>query len=178
MLSWDEVIRHYSRDSCLVVVSGQAYDVTNFIDEHPGGAKSLLRYGGKDGTEEYELLHPAGTIGKTLSPGVCSNPAFFFLSNPSSDQYLGPVNSATLPSITALKEAAETKRPRELPITFCMNLDDIELAAQKVLNKRAWAYFNSAADSLESLRTNSEDWKKYLSVPGCCAMFRGSIWQG
>lgn len=40
-----------------------------------------------------------------------------------------------------------------------MNLDDIERAARRVLSRKAWTYFNSAADSLESLRRNKEDWK-------------------
>jgi cytochrome b involved in lipid metabolism len=70
MLSWEEVGKHNSRESCWVVIRGEAYDVTAFVDDHPGGAKSLLRYGGKDGTEEYESLHPLGTIEKTLSPGM------------------------------------------------------------------------------------------------------------
>jgi L-lactate dehydrogenase (cytochrome) len=70
ILTWEEVAKHSSRESCWVVIKGRAFDVTNFLDDHPGGAKSLLRYGGKDGTEEYELLHSAGTIEKTLSPGM------------------------------------------------------------------------------------------------------------
>ena len=70
MLKWDEVAKHNSRESCWVVIGGQVYDVTNFIDDHPGGAKSILQYGGKDGTEEYELLHAPETIEKTLSLGT------------------------------------------------------------------------------------------------------------
>lgn len=70
MLTWEEVAKHQTRSSCWVVIKGNAYDVTNFLDHHPGGAKSLLRYGGKDGTEEYELLHPEGTIEKTLPKGM------------------------------------------------------------------------------------------------------------
>jgi L-lactate dehydrogenase (cytochrome) len=70
MLSWEEVSKHSSRASCWVVIRDTVYDVTTFLDDHPGGAKSILRHGGKDGTEEYESLHPLGTIEKTLSPGT------------------------------------------------------------------------------------------------------------
>jgi L-lactate dehydrogenase (cytochrome) len=51
------------------------------------------------------------------------------------------------------------------PISFCKSLDDIELAAQKVISKRAWAYFHSAGDSLESLNSNFQDWKKISFRP-------------
>jgi cytochrome b involved in lipid metabolism len=70
MLSWEEVSKHDSRDSCWVVIRGFVYDVTTFLDSHPGGANPILRYGGKDGTEEYESLHPLGTLEKTLSAGM------------------------------------------------------------------------------------------------------------
>jgi L-lactate dehydrogenase (cytochrome) len=69
MLSWDEVEKHVSQESCWVVIKGEAYDLTAFLDDHPGGAKSILRWAGKDGTEEYEAIHPPGTIEKALSAG-------------------------------------------------------------------------------------------------------------
>jgi cytochrome b involved in lipid metabolism len=39
-----------SRESCWVIIKGLVYDVTNFLDEHPGGAGIILKYGGKDAT--------------------------------------------------------------------------------------------------------------------------------
>lgn len=46
MLSLDEVRKHVSRESCWVIISGQVYDVTDFLDEHPGGAGVILRCAG------------------------------------------------------------------------------------------------------------------------------------
>jgi hypothetical protein len=77
MLSWEEISKHNSGDSCWVVIRGTVYDMTTFLDDHPGGAKSILMYGGKDGTEEYESLHPLGTIEKTLSSGMIFLPINF-----------------------------------------------------------------------------------------------------
>jgi L-lactate dehydrogenase (cytochrome) len=70
MLTWEEVAKHNSIESCWVVIRDKAYDVTDFLNAHPGGLRSLLRYAGKDGTEEYELVHALGTIEKTLAPGT------------------------------------------------------------------------------------------------------------
>lgn len=47
MVTTKEVRLHSSRESCWVIVSGQAYDVTNFLDQHPGGANTILRFAGK-----------------------------------------------------------------------------------------------------------------------------------
>lgn len=46
MLTADEVAKHNSRRSCWVIIAGQAYDVTDFLDNHPGGPSIILRYAG------------------------------------------------------------------------------------------------------------------------------------
>ena len=47
MLSAQQVTEHNSRESCWVIVSGEVYDVTEFLDDHPGGAASILRCAGR-----------------------------------------------------------------------------------------------------------------------------------
>ena len=47
MLDGHEVAKHNSRQSCWVIVSKNVYDVTEFLDHHPGGAYAVLRYAGK-----------------------------------------------------------------------------------------------------------------------------------
>jgi 4-hydroxysphinganine ceramide fatty acyl 2-hydroxylase len=43
-----EVAKHNSESSCYVVVGQNVYDVTDFIDSHPGGPELILEYAGKD----------------------------------------------------------------------------------------------------------------------------------
>jgi cytochrome b involved in lipid metabolism len=33
------------------------YDVTNFVNEHPGGKKIVLREGGKDASKKFKMFH-------------------------------------------------------------------------------------------------------------------------
>lgn len=47
MLTGAEVKAHSTRASCWVIINNAAYDVTDYLDEHPGGANIILRYGGK-----------------------------------------------------------------------------------------------------------------------------------
>ncbi|KIW81626.1 hypothetical protein Z517_04652 [Fonsecaea pedrosoi CBS 271.37] len=43
-----EVEQHNSRKSCYVTIGERVFDVTDFIDDHPGGGELILEFGGKD----------------------------------------------------------------------------------------------------------------------------------
>lgn len=49
-----ETSQHNSKDDCWVVIDGKVYDVSSYLDEHPGGDDVLLAATGKDATEEFE----------------------------------------------------------------------------------------------------------------------------
>lgn len=46
--SLDEVAKHSKKDDIWVAVNGEVLDVTNFLDDHPGGEKALLLYAGRE----------------------------------------------------------------------------------------------------------------------------------
>ncbi|KAE9579275.1 hypothetical protein CGMCC3_g4805 [Colletotrichum fructicola] len=148
MLSIDEVATHNSRNSCWIVVSGHIYDVTDFLDDHPGGAGVILRYAGKDATEEYEPIHAEGTI-ETHLPR---------------DKRLGPV----IQSPTAEKKKSQYPDQSQgqategsstvLPLSACQSLSDIAQAAALTLTPKAKAYYTSGAESHTSLLRNQSDW--------------------
>ena len=144
-----EIAKHNNKDSCWVVVSGQAYDVTDFLDEHPGGSGIVLQYAGKDATTVYEPIHPAGTIEKSLSKA----------------KHLGPVDMATIATAAAPQQTRDLDQTAKVPLSLIMNLDDMERAAEKIISRAAWTYFHSAADSLGSFDNNLNDWKKVTFRP-------------
>jgi cytochrome b involved in lipid metabolism len=53
----EEVAKHNSKESCWSVIRGKVYDLTNWIDRHPGGADKILRICGKDGTDLFVKIH-------------------------------------------------------------------------------------------------------------------------
>merc|ERR1719378_133896 len=59
-----EVAKHTTKESCWVVVAGQVLDVTKFLKDHPGGELAILTFGGKDATEEFNMIHPPDVIPK------------------------------------------------------------------------------------------------------------------
>ncbi|CAH1269683.1 CYB5A [Branchiostoma lanceolatum] len=53
-LSQEEVEKHTTGTSSWLVIHDKVYDVTKFLEEHPGGEEVLLEQAGKDGTESFE----------------------------------------------------------------------------------------------------------------------------
>lgn len=114
MLSAQEVATHNSRESCWIIVAGQAYDVTEFLDEHPGGSAIILRYAGRDATEEYEPIHPPTALEENLP----------------TERRLGPIDPATV--VTAENKPAEPARAardtnEKPPLSSIVSLLDFEV---------------------------------------------------
>jgi len=60
--SLQDIAKHNSKDDCWVAVNGMALNVTDFLENHPGGPKAILLYAGKDATEEFNMLHDKNVI--------------------------------------------------------------------------------------------------------------------
>mmetsp|Transcript_26268 Transcript_26268/g.37649 ORF Transcript_26268/g.37649 Transcript_26268/m.37649 type:complete len:145 (-) Transcript_26268:214-648(-) len=58
--SMDEVSKHNKLEDCWLIVGNMSnggpkvYDVTNYLDDHPGGAEVMLDLAGKDADEFFE----------------------------------------------------------------------------------------------------------------------------
>ncbi|KXX75576.1 Fumarate reductase [Madurella mycetomatis] len=64
----EEVAKHNKKEDLWVVVKGVVLDLTNWLDDHPGGPQALLNFMGRDATEEFEMLHDDEVIPK-YAPG-------------------------------------------------------------------------------------------------------------
>ncbi|XP_045471188.1 probable cytochrome b5 2 [Harmonia axyridis] len=52
-ITLEEVLCHDTRKDCWVVIYDRVYDITEFLDEHPGGADLLLEYAGRDASVAF-----------------------------------------------------------------------------------------------------------------------------
>ncbi|KAI9869763.1 MAG: Cytochrome b2, mitochondrial precursor [Pleopsidium flavum] len=149
----DEVKKHNSQESCWVIVHGRAYDVTEFMPEHPGGMKIILKYAGKDATEAYEPIHPPDTLDKFLDKS----------------KHLGEVDMNTIEEEQKEKDPDEDERQeriKRMPILEqCYNLMDFEAVARRVMKKTAWAYYSSGADDEITMRENHSAFHKIWFRP-------------
>lgn len=62
----EEVAKHKSDDSLFLVIDSKVYDLTDFVDAHPGGAAALMApdVAGQDATEQFYNLHRHAVIQK------------------------------------------------------------------------------------------------------------------
>ncbi|KAJ5306829.1 hypothetical protein PENANT_c003G00965 [Penicillium antarcticum] len=60
----EEVAKHNTKEDLWIAVKGIVLDVTNWLDEHPGGANALFNFMGRDATEEFAMLHDDEVIPK------------------------------------------------------------------------------------------------------------------
>ncbi|KAF9932326.1 hypothetical protein FBU30_008433 [Linnemannia zychae] len=49
-----ELAKNNTKDNLLLAIHGKVYNISEFIDEHPGGEEVLLDEAGKDATESFE----------------------------------------------------------------------------------------------------------------------------
>lgn len=152
-LSGEEVGKHANEESCWVIVHNKAYDVTEFMPEHPGGPKIILKYAGRDATEAYEPIHPPDTLDKFLPK----------------DKHLGDVDMSTVKQeekVVTPEEKERQERIKRMPILEqCYNLMDFESVARRVMTKTAWAYYSSGADDEITMRENHSAYHKIWFRP-------------
>ncbi|XP_057967373.1 cytochrome B5-like protein isoform X2 [Malania oleifera] len=52
MITRAEVSLHNRRNDCWIIIKNKVYDVTSYVDEHPGG-DAILAHAGDDSTEGF-----------------------------------------------------------------------------------------------------------------------------
>ncbi|CAN6331110.1 unnamed protein product, partial [Urochloa humidicola] len=79
----EEVAKHNSKDDCWLIIGGKVYDVTKFLEDHPGGDDVLLSSTAKDATDDFEDVGHSTTARAMM------------------DEYLlGEIDSSTIPART------------------------------------------------------------------------------
>lgn len=56
-ISKKELQKHTSRQDAWTVLAGKVYNITPYLDFHPGGVQQLMRAAGKDGTQLFMQFH-------------------------------------------------------------------------------------------------------------------------
>ncbi|KAF5741263.1 cytochrome b5-like [Tripterygium wilfordii] len=78
-----EVAEHNTSKDCWLVVDGKVYDVTKFLEDHPGGDEVLLSATGKDATDDFEDVGHSSTAKAMMD-----------------EFYVGDIDSSSIPTKT------------------------------------------------------------------------------
>lgn len=175
MLSGSEIAQHKSSDSCWIVIHGKVYDVTQFLDKHPGGRTILLKQAGavsnivapffsastesteltcpdQDATTEFDKIHSVEVV-EDLPDG----------------SYLGELDPSTAKALNVPASgdttAVAVDSKAVVPLSMCVRATDFRAEAQKVLNRRSWIYVTSSANAGLSLRGNIDSWSQVTFRP-------------
>lgn len=161
------VAQHASPESCWVILYNNVYDVTSFLQQHPGGQKVILQLAGLDATEEYDPVHPPGTLEQYLPPSAklgTVDPST--LPQPTSKSTSSSPTVATSVSSSSSSLHQESKEDIDaIDVNDLLNLDEIEELATKKVSKKAWAYYYSASDDLFSKSYNNAVYRSILLRP-------------
>ncbi|ODV94064.1 hypothetical protein PACTADRAFT_50953 [Pachysolen tannophilus NRRL Y-2460] len=142
-VSVEELKKHTTVDDGVwVVIGGNVYDLTEFMNIHPGGKAIILKYAGRDATKIFTPIHAPDIIDKFLPH----------------DKHLGPlIGQLDMEDEEEIspEEIERLQRVENMPpITQIFNVSDFEYIAKKTLAPNAWAYYSSAADDEVTLREN------------------------
>jgi len=69
-ITMEELAKHNTRKDAWICVEGRAYDISNYVERHPGGWLPIANLAGKDVTDAFANYHPAKVYEKLL-------PAFY-----------------------------------------------------------------------------------------------------
>ncbi|KIY45449.1 hypothetical protein FISHEDRAFT_49216 [Fistulina hepatica ATCC 64428] len=153
-LTLAEVKNHNSKKFCWVIIKNNVYDVTEFLDEHPGGAAAILKYAGRDATAAYEPIHPPGAL-KHLPPS----------------KHLGPLDETSAKTVSDAQanrvktkddirsEIAHKYKP---PLYRILSLPEMEVVARRVMTHKALAYYSSSADDQTAYFENARAFSRFF----------------
>lgn len=153
-ISEQELAKHNNKRSCYVTIGAKVYDVTEFLDDHPGGDDLILKYGGKDVT----------AILKDQVSHQHSETAYEML-----DEYLIGFKSPESGVSQAAKAGGKNVLPPSPPTTP-------PLASPGSPNK-AWSSGVKSAEEMEVPTDLIEDYKKNKFLDLTKPLF-SQVWNG
>lgn len=155
--AWDEVSSKDRRSAgVVVVIDNKVYDVSRFLDVHPGGANLLLDWAGRDASEAFSSVHNAKVlqdyqhliVGQVKKPSASSNVQ---------DSKPG----ASMQEHLAAAAQSGQSSFQEL----ILSVENVHEQAIKNMPSAVQDYVDLGAEDEESLRNNRAAWSSFALRP-------------
>ncbi|KAL0369912.1 UNVERIFIED_CONTAM: cytochrome [Sesamum angustifolium] len=108
MVGGFEIHRKLSKQARFILTENspqQVYDVTKFLDDHPGGDDILVTATGKDATDDFEDVGHSATARAMLE-----------------EYYVGDINSSSIPAKTTSASPMQTQKNEDAGSGFIIKL--------------------------------------------------------
>ncbi|KAL1977937.1 hypothetical protein VTN31DRAFT_796 [Thermomyces dupontii] len=143
LLTVQEIAKHNTSSDCWLVINGQVWDLTDFLEQHPGGSAIILKYAGRDATKAYNEVHAPSLVQRNLS----------------ADKLKGVLDQSTVTDDWLREQSTDNGQVTQEdnvkpPLENLINAHDFEQVASKTLGKKAWAFLYSAATDLITKEAN------------------------
>ncbi|KAF4434132.1 L-lactate dehydrogenase (cytochrome) [Fusarium acutatum] len=164
-VSLDDLKQHNTANDCWIAVHSKVWDITQFINEHPGGPEVLLNLAGSDATELYNDVHAPDIIEDLPSDKLIGLLEESAISRPTpKTTEIDPVPPPTSPTQT--NDVPSTPTTKTIPsIDAILSAPDYEKAAQDSLSAKTWAFYSSAATDLVTHGKNKELVRRVMIRP-------------
>ncbi|KAF4501904.1 L-lactate dehydrogenase (cytochrome) [Fusarium agapanthi] len=165
IVSLDDLKQHNTANDCWIAVHSKVWDITHFINEHPGGPEVLLNLAGSDATELYNDVHAPDIIEDLPSDKLVGLLEESAISRPTPrNTETDPVPTPTSPTETNRGPSTPTTKTVP-PIDAILSAPDYEKAAQDSLSAKTWAFYSSAATDLVTHGKNKELVRRIMIRP-------------
>ncbi|KAM0319915.1 hypothetical protein ACHAPQ_010152 [Fusarium lateritium] len=164
-VSLDALRQHNTATDCWIAVHSKVWDITHFVNEHPGGPEVLLNLAGSDATELYNDVHAPDIIEQLSDEKLMGLLEESAISRPAESQAVeDPMPPPISPDKT--NTAPETTKSRTAPpLESILSAPDFEKAAQGTLTAKTWAFYSSAATDLVTHGKNKELVRRVMIRP-------------
>ncbi|KAL2040119.1 hypothetical protein N7G274_007022 [Stereocaulon virgatum] len=160
-ISFKDLKPHDNSNDCWIAVHSKIYDVTDFLEAHPGGSGIILKYAGNDATRAYDEIHAPGILEESLSPDK-----FRGLLDQTEVITLPEDQKEDIKTIERTRGQSISTKTYEKPELFrLISTYDLEEVAQNTLTAKAWAFYSSAATDLVTHRGNSNLYRRIMLRP-------------
>nr|XP_018263942.1 L-lactate dehydrogenase [Kwoniella dejecticola CBS 10117]OBR86100.1 L-lactate dehydrogenase [Kwoniella dejecticola CBS 10117] len=163
-VSSKDVLDKKDSDEFWVVINGDVYNVTEFLDEHPGGREIIESNRSKDVSYIFNPRHPSDQLNaENLPPSVKHLGVLEISSEEEKEELQLKISKSELDEQDLLQKRREEFDEKGLG--QIINMRDFEKHAEELCSKVAWGYYASAADDEITKETNNTDYKKIRFRP-------------
>ncbi|KUM59255.1 hypothetical protein ACN42_g7893 [Penicillium freii] len=141
-LSLSDIQTHRVEGDCWIAIHGNVYNVSSFLNSHPGGKAIILQHAGTNATRAFQGVHPAEMLDEYLT----------------SDQLLGQLE----PASQDLKDDGQPEHIPARPMSTILSIAEMETLALKRLSPKALAYYASGTDDEITKVANGAIFKSVL----------------